>query len=161
MTQALSGDAAPENAALTSAFTRLLHLRGRIVLRHLGLNLLTFFMDYGGTVVNYLVLAAAVLAGSFGHSHSDAIVAISKGSGFTLMVIFGFSQIVDTVRVWQILRLPFHRLGRLRSTNFLIARITGNRARLCVCRRVRSPNLPAIRHVSTVCAKPAMMSTAA
>ena len=92
---ALSGDAGPERLELNTAFNAVLRLRARIVLRHFGLNMLTYFMDYAGTVVNYMVLAAAVLAGAFGRSHSDAIVAISKGSGFTLMVIYGFSQIID------------------------------------------------------------------
>eukprot|EP01046_Picozoa_sp_COSAG06_P061264 COSAG06_NODE_13367_length_1264_cov_1.251502_2_plen_206_part_01 len=51
-------------------------------------------MDYAGSVVNYLILATAVVAGVF-TSHAEVIVAIAQGSGFMLMIIFGFSQIVD------------------------------------------------------------------
>ena len=91
---AMSGDASAEAAALRGSFGLVLRLRCRIVVLHFFLNLLVFFMDYAGSVVNYLILAAAVLAGMF-DSHQAVIVAIAQGSGFTLMIIFGFSQIVD------------------------------------------------------------------
>jgi hypothetical protein len=84
----------PERLALRQAFAAIVRLRLRLVLRRLGLNLVTYFWDYAGTVVNYLILAAAVVAGIWS-THAEVIVAIAKGSGFTLMVIYGFSQIVD------------------------------------------------------------------
>jgi ATP-binding cassette subfamily D (ALD) protein 4 len=91
---AMSGGATPEAVILKSDLSNLLRLRGRIVVLRFFLNLLVFFMDYAGSVVNYLILAAAVVAGVF-NSHAEVIVAIAQGSGFMLMIIFGFSQIVD------------------------------------------------------------------
>ena len=91
---AMSGDAMPEAAMLSSDLAKLLRLRGRIVVLRFFLNLLVYFMDYAGSVVNYLILATAVVAGVF-TSHAEVIVAIAQGSGFMLMIIFGFSQIVD------------------------------------------------------------------
>jgi ABC-type uncharacterized transport system fused permease/ATPase subunit len=61
---AMSGDATPEAAILSSDLATLLRLRGRIVVLRFFLNLLVYFMDYAGSVVNYLILATAVVAGA-------------------------------------------------------------------------------------------------
>lgn len=74
---AMSGDAAPEAAVLSADLAKLLKLRGRIVVLHFFLNLLVYFMDYAGSVVNYLILATAVVAGVFS-SHAEVIVAVRR-----------------------------------------------------------------------------------
>lgn len=72
----------------------------------------THVIDYGGTVVNYMVVALAVVAGAY-RTPEDVVVAVSTGTGFTLMVIYGFSQLVDAANKVSDLAGYTRRVGEL------------------------------------------------
>ena len=49
-----------------------------------------------GSVVNYLAIAAAICAGMYdGLSPHDVVQIVSRGAGFAISLVYGFTQIVD------------------------------------------------------------------
>ena len=93
---AFSGRGKVESASLVGLFRQVLQLRWSLVARHLALNLVTCFFDYAGSIMNYLVIGLAICSGMYSGLKPDEIVQIvSKGSGFAISLVYGFTQIVD------------------------------------------------------------------
>ena len=93
---ALAGGAAAHDEALDGAWRSLLRRRWRLILRQLALNVALYSTDYMGSVVNYLAIAAAICAGMYdGLSPHDVVQIVSRGAGFAISLVYGFTQIVD------------------------------------------------------------------
>ena len=92
---ALAGGAAHDEA-LGGAWRSLLRRRWRLILRQLALNVALYSTDYMGSVVDYLAIAAAICAGMYdGLSPHDVVQIVSRGAGFAISLVYGFTQIVD------------------------------------------------------------------
>ena len=60
---ALSSDGAAEAAALDESFTALLGLQWQLIVRRGWLNLVTFFCEYMGSIVNYAAIGLVLCSG--------------------------------------------------------------------------------------------------
>lgn len=96
-----------EQQHLEGQLSRVLICQGRLMLRHAVLTATSRLLEYGGLVVNFGCLAAAVFSGAWsgaGQSAGDIASKVSVASFYLLTLIYNFSQarllVCLWVRVW-------------------------------------------------------------